>query len=61
MPTSGMVRRVAFIRPEVSEERIASILRVTRIGELETTSVLIRVTRRNIPEDAFFNLKFILK
>jgi hypothetical protein len=69
MGFSGMLRRVALVRTDVSEELSASI-RVTRIGELGTTSspilvslmkealifyetsVLIRATRRNIPEDA---------
>jgi hypothetical protein len=37
MPFSGMTRRVALRRTEVSEERIASIVRMTRIGELGTT------------------------
>jgi hypothetical protein len=32
-----MLRRVALARTDVSEESIASIIRVTRIGELETT------------------------
>jgi hypothetical protein len=32
-----MLRRVAFVRVEVSEERIVSIIMVTRIGELGTT------------------------
>jgi hypothetical protein len=36
MSSSGMLRRVAFVRPNVSGERIASIIRVTIIGELET-------------------------
>jgi hypothetical protein len=31
---------VALVRNVVSEERIASIIRMTRIGELGTTSVL---------------------
>jgi hypothetical protein len=34
MPSSGMLRRVALVRTGGSEERIASIIRVTRIGEL---------------------------
>jgi hypothetical protein len=86
-----MLRRVALVRTDVSEELIASFIRETRIGELGTTlntkylvflrsvrrllvtasvvpssqilvtlmealsssetSVLTRVTRRNIPED----------
>jgi hypothetical protein len=32
-----MLRRVTLVRTDVSEQRIASIIRVTRIGELETT------------------------
>jgi hypothetical protein len=32
-----MVRRVDLVRTDVSKERIASIIRVTRIGELGTT------------------------
>jgi hypothetical protein len=37
MPPPGMLRHVALVRTEVSEERIASIIRMTRIGELRTT------------------------
>jgi hypothetical protein len=37
MPSSGMLRRVALVRTDVSEERMASIITVTRIGELGTT------------------------
>jgi hypothetical protein len=34
VPFSGLLRRVALVRIDVSEECIASIIRVTRIGEL---------------------------
>jgi hypothetical protein len=37
MPPSGMLSRMAVVRTNVSEEHIASIIRATRIGELETT------------------------
>jgi hypothetical protein len=37
MPPSGIMRHVTLIRTDVSEERIASIIRVARIGELGTT------------------------
>jgi mRNA-degrading endonuclease toxin of MazEF toxin-antitoxin module len=57
-----MFRRMAVVRTDISEERIASIIRVTRIGELGTTlataatetSALTTATRRNIPEDGIF-------
>jgi hypothetical protein len=37
VPSSGMSGRVALVRTDVSEERGASIIRVTRIGGLGTT------------------------
>jgi hypothetical protein len=37
MPSSGMLRRVAVVRTDVSEERGVSIIKVIRIGELGTT------------------------
>jgi hypothetical protein len=37
MLSSGMLRRVALVSTDVSEVRSASIIRVTRIGELGTT------------------------
>jgi hypothetical protein len=81
MASSGMLRRVALVRADVSEKLSASFIRVTRIGELATalvtasvvpsspilvtlikealssseTSVLTRITRRNIPEDAILH------
>jgi hypothetical protein len=57
--SSGMLRRVAPVRTDVSEELSASFSRMARIGDLGTTlavtsnrrTVLTRATRRNIPED----------
>jgi hypothetical protein len=54
MASSGMLRRVALERTDVSEERSASFIRVTRIGELGTTLtvtsnvILYKVTRARV-------------
>jgi hypothetical protein len=55
MPSSGMLRRVALVRTEVSEEGSASIIRVTRIGELGTTTAVAsnRRTLQRIKADIF--------
>jgi hypothetical protein len=37
MASYGMLRRVALVRTDVSEELSASFIRVTRIGEVGTT------------------------
>jgi hypothetical protein len=39
MASSGKLRRVALVRTYVLEELSASIIRVTRIGELGTLAV----------------------
>jgi hypothetical protein len=41
MASSGMLRRVALVRTDVSEEPIT---RVTRIGELVTTLAVITIS-----------------
>jgi hypothetical protein len=50
MPSSGVLRYVAPVKTEVSEELSASIIRVTRIVELGTTLAVTanqRTLRRN--------------
>jgi hypothetical protein len=37
MPSSGMLCRVTLVRTDISGERIGSSIKVTRIGDLETT------------------------
>jgi hypothetical protein len=38
MASSGMLHHVALVETDVLEERITSIIRVTRIAELGTTN-----------------------
>jgi hypothetical protein len=49
MSSSGMLRHVALVRTDVSEELSASIIRVTRIGELGTLAITsnLRTLKRN--------------
>jgi hypothetical protein len=49
MPSAWMSRRVTLVRTDVPGERSASIIRVTRIGELGTTLAVTnrRTLRRN--------------
>jgi hypothetical protein len=59
MASSGMLRRVALIRTDVSEELSASFIRVTRIGELGRTLAVTsnrRTLRRNINTLVFIGI-----
>jgi hypothetical protein len=61
--SSGLLRRVALVRIDVSEEPGASFIRVTKIGELGTTQAAAsnrrtlrrKATRRNNPEDTILH------
>jgi hypothetical protein len=46
MASSEMLRRVALVRTDVSEELRSSIIRATRIGELGTTLAVTSHPRR---------------
>jgi hypothetical protein len=50
MLSSRMLRRVALVRSDVSEELSASIIGMTRIGDLGTLAVISngRTLRRNV-------------
>jgi hypothetical protein len=57
MSSSGMLRRVALVRTDVSEEPGASFIRVPRIGELGTTQAATsnrRTLRRNTKSSQVF-------
>jgi hypothetical protein len=53
MSSSKMLRRVALVTTNVSEESSASIMRVTRIGELGTT-LTVTSTRRTLQRNAIY-------
>jgi hypothetical protein len=53
MASSAMLRRVALVRTDVSEELSASFIRVIRIGELETT-LTVTGNRRTLRRGANF-------
>jgi hypothetical protein len=58
-PSSGTLRHVDLLRTDVSKELIASIIRVTRIGELGTTLTVTsnRSTLHCVPQKRRFLLK----
>jgi hypothetical protein len=56
MASSRMLRRVALVRADVSEELSASFIRVARIGELGTT---LAVTSNRRTQRASFVYSFL--
>jgi hypothetical protein len=62
MPSSWMLRRVALVRTDVSEEHSASFIRATRIGEIRRTLALTsnrRSARRLISEAHFSEKRYV--
>jgi hypothetical protein len=53
MVSSGLLRRVALVRTDVSEEPGASFIRATKIGELGTTQAATN-NRRTLLRKYFF-------
>jgi hypothetical protein len=58
MVSSGVLRRVALVRTDVSEEVSASFIRVTRIGELGTT-LAVTSDRRMLQRNTKGGVKFL--
>jgi hypothetical protein len=53
MASFGMLSRVALVKTDVSEERSASFIRMTRIGELGTT-LAVTSNRRTLQRTTIF-------
>jgi hypothetical protein len=53
MVSSGMLRRLTLVRTDVSEKLNASIIKVTRIGELGTT-LAVSSNRRTLRVHFYF-------
>jgi hypothetical protein len=63
MAPSGILRRVALVRTDVSEEHSTAIRRATRIGELGTT-LAVTSTRRKLRRNTkshFFRKRWLLQ
>jgi hypothetical protein len=64
MVSSGLLRRVALVRTDVSEEPGASFITVTKIGELGTTQAATsnrRTLRRNTNYSQLTSVIFIIR
>jgi hypothetical protein len=65
MPFSGMLCRVAHVRTDISEERSACIIKVTRIGEigrtLSVTSSVHRLLVANVVPSSPFLVTLVME
>jgi hypothetical protein len=59
MPSSGLLRCVAIVRNDVSEEPSDSIIRVTRIGEIVTT-LAVTSNGRTLPRNTTLSLSILV-
>jgi hypothetical protein len=57
MTSSGMLRSVALVRTDISEELNASFIRVTRLGELGTM-LAVTSNRRTLRRNTFLVHQF---
>jgi hypothetical protein len=55
MPSSGMLRRVALVRTDASEDYSASIIRMARIAELRTTQA-VTINRRRLRRNTIYKV-----
>jgi hypothetical protein len=53
MPSSGIISRVALVRNDVSEERVAFVIWLTRLGERGTT-LAVTSNRRKVGRKRLF-------
>jgi hypothetical protein len=58
--SSGMLRYVALVRTDVSEERSASIIRVTRISELGKTLTVLYMYTHTSQQYIILDLRVIM-
>jgi hypothetical protein len=61
MQSSGMLRLVALVRTDVSKECAASIIRVTRVGELGASSLLPLLVIPNVVPGSLILLTLIME